>query len=177
MESLAAIYARHSTPSGVGDKGTLHSYIDVYERLLAPMRLHAQRILEIGVAQGHSLRMWREYFPHAEIIGVDCEPCDVAGCIVIRGDATRRSTYLGVGNLDLVIDDGSHDIEQQVRAFNILAPHLGYHGVYVIEDVQCYEESGDRLRALPGYCETHDGRGRTGVVDDVMCVYRPWQST
>ena len=35
-------------PDGYGDKGTAHSYIEVYESLLAPMRETARSILEIG---------------------------------------------------------------------------------------------------------------------------------
>lgn len=36
--SLQEIYKQHSTPNFFGDKGTAHSYIDEYARLLEPFR-------------------------------------------------------------------------------------------------------------------------------------------
>src|ERR1051325_11492314 len=64
---LAAVYGT--------DKGaTMHRYVDLYEKYLAPRRRTATAVLEIGVHQGASLRMWRDYFPHAEIVGLDVEP-------------------------------------------------------------------------------------------------------
>jgi hypothetical protein len=73
MKSLNEIYAKYNTESPVdgGDKGTVHSYIDqYYETALAPYRTTALRVLEIGINQGHSLMMWKEYFLQAEIIEI-----------------------------------------------------------------------------------------------------------
>ena len=47
---------------GNNDKGSNHSYIEIYERLLSPYRDTNCKVLEIGVAQGYSLRMWNQYF-------------------------------------------------------------------------------------------------------------------
>ena len=44
------------------DKATFHKYLDFYEKKL-PGRDFAGRLLEVGVMDGASMRMWREYVP------------------------------------------------------------------------------------------------------------------
>ena len=52
-----------------------HHYFDVYEKFMAPFRGTDVRLLEIGVARGGSLRMWREYLgPAARISGAELDP-------------------------------------------------------------------------------------------------------
>jgi hypothetical protein len=38
------------------------------------------------------------------------------------------------GDIDIVIDDGSHRIEHQLKSFSLFFPALTEHGVYVVED-------------------------------------------
>src|SRR5271165_6687368 len=69
--TLQNFYLALSGPDGYGDKGTAHSYIDVYAELLAPMRERAVEVLEIGVGpEALSLRLWRAFFPRALIVGI-----------------------------------------------------------------------------------------------------------
>jgi cephalosporin hydroxylase len=50
-------------------------YFDIYERHLARFRGKAPVMIEIGVAGGGSLAMWKEYFgPGSHIIGIDHNP-------------------------------------------------------------------------------------------------------
>ena len=67
-ESLAEIGLKHGT-----DKGTNHSYLDYYESVLRLWRAAPIALLELGVQTGASLEMWAEYFPNAEIHGVDID--------------------------------------------------------------------------------------------------------
>ena len=73
MKSLLEIYSQDTSPDAHGDKGTAHSYIEhYYEYAFKPYRNKNINLLEIGIAQGQSLRMWREYFsPDSRIIGYD----------------------------------------------------------------------------------------------------------
>ena len=57
------------------DKGSqYHNYCNKYDKILFPLREKFTNILEIGVANGSSVRMWEEYFPNATIHGVDFTP-------------------------------------------------------------------------------------------------------
>jgi GT2 family glycosyltransferase len=120
-----------------------HGYTWVYEEYLAPLRDQPITLLEIGVADGASLKMWREYFPHARIYGLDRDPA----CRALAGD--RIEVFVGdqsdarclaevirrTGPLNLVIDDGSHIGEHQIESFESLFPAVTEGGLYVVEDL------------------------------------------
>ena len=59
---------------GLDKSSLLHGYLDEYERFLAPIREQELRVMEIGVLEGASLSMWKEYFPNTRLIGVDTNP-------------------------------------------------------------------------------------------------------
>jgi FtsJ-like methyltransferase len=127
-----------------------HHYLDIYDqhfRLLRHRLDRAPRVLELGVAGGGSLQLWRKYFgPEACIVGVDidarCKNRADAGSFVVIGDQSdphilsAAIEQLG-GGVDLVIDDGSHFGRHQVASFEYLYPRLSVHGLYTCEDIQC----------------------------------------
>lgn len=117
------------------DKATWHKYCDFYENEL--QGLNPGRILEIGVKDGASLRMWREYYPGAEVVGIDVSPViDITGCAVLKMDATDVYALRELGRFDLIIDDGSHMTKDQQISFEYLFNHgLKRGGVYIIEDI------------------------------------------
>src|SRR5215203_706034 len=61
---LAEKYGTDKGPSG-------HNYTPYYEEYLQHRRFRALTLLELGVWKGASLRMWRDYFPSATIVGID----------------------------------------------------------------------------------------------------------
>ena len=62
--SLRDLYSTHS--GKVSDKWS--TYLDEYERIFSEYRDKPVRLLEIGVQNGGSLEIWRQYFPNAELI-------------------------------------------------------------------------------------------------------------
>jgi len=120
----------------------IDSFFDVYEKHLAPWRGREFKLLEIGVDRGGSLEIWRKYF------GRDC---DIHG-IDIRPRIFRRirKTKIHIGSqddagflaqvvndhgpFDVIIDDGSHQFEHQIRSFETLYPTMPDDGVYICED-------------------------------------------
>lgn len=134
------------------DKATIHRYTQIYERYLAPLRAQPLTLLELGVggygdphAGGESLRMWRDYFPRAQIVGVDHQPKQL-------GIPTRVHIYCGSqddpdlferiierhGPPSIVIDDASHHTKLTVASFEILWPRLASDGgLYIVEDTCC----------------------------------------
>lgn len=153
------------------DKGSRHSYLEVYEKLLAPMRHRDVRLLEIGVCDGGSMAMWREWFTHAEIWGIDVKPrvTAIKGCHLVEGSATDARLLDGLfteGSLDVIIDDGSHEVADQLKSWVILWDKLVKGGVYVVEDllpasITCFGALGFTIE---------DRRRVKGVIDDVLAV-------
>jgi hypothetical protein len=101
--------------------------------------------LEIGVASGYSLRMWREFFTtsatlHFADTAISTKKHEVPGTKVWIGDGTRPELLRSIaaeagGRFDLIVDDGSH-APQDVRAtFMHAFPLLRPGGILVIEDL------------------------------------------
>ena len=119
-------------------------YFEVYDRYFRPFKAAQPCLLEVGIFSGGSLDMWQAYFgAGARVIGVDIEPACKAyereGVEVLIGDqADRRfwrAALTGLPPLDLVLDDGGHQTEQQVVTFEEVFPHIAPGGIYICEDV------------------------------------------
>jgi hypothetical protein len=119
-------------------------YLPIYDKLFLPYVGSNVRFLEIGVFNGGSLRLWRNYFgDDATIFGVDIDP----NCAVHDGKYGRvrigsqddpqflKRVANEMGGLDVVLDDGSHIGSHQRASFNALFPLLSENGLYIIEDI------------------------------------------
>lgn len=120
-----------------------HHYFDIYERHFQPFRGRDVTMIEIGVYRGGSLRMWRDYFgPGSRIVGLDIDPACAAfaagNISVFIGDqadpAFLRQVLAEVGPPDIVLDDGGHDMRQQIVSFETIYPAMRIPGVYMVED-------------------------------------------
>ena len=125
----------------VTDKSSIfHNYCDEYEFFLNGKRDKAINLLEIGVANGGSVRMWLDYFlhPNTNVYGVDVNNINVgvtdSRYKFLCGDQTDVNVYSGVGDLDIIIDDGSHVCTHQRLTFEILFSKLKSKGMYIVED-------------------------------------------
>jgi hypothetical protein len=121
-----------------------HHYVPLYERYMGPWRNRPLRFLEIGVFRGGSLKMWRDYFgPEAVIFGIDINP----KCAKFNGKAAQvrigsqadpaflNSVIDEMGGVDVVLDDGSHQMPHVQASLNALFPRLSIGGTYIIEDL------------------------------------------
>ena len=149
------------------DKFYAHSYLPVYEKLLAPRKV--TRLLEIGIGfedlmkpfvpfyvHGASLKMWSEYWPDADIWACDIRQDTLVNEGQIKSvvcDQASPSSLADLvmatgGNWDVVIDDGSHVYQHQINTAHLLLPHLAAGGVYIIEDT--YPDKGAELAEMFG---------------------------
>lgn len=131
MSKLQQLGELHAT-----DKASHHRYCDFYEQHL-PDKIGA--LLEVGVKDGASLKMWRDYYPAAFYIGgVDIEKCSWIGNVrIFQADATEQSFWNGFWPMgfDIIIDDGSHKCSDQRKTFEYAWHVLKPGGFYIIEDV------------------------------------------
>ncbi len=120
------------------------TYFHVYEELLGKYRGQDITFVEIGVLNGGSLFMWRDYFgPKARIIGIDFNP------VAKRWETENFEIFIGsqsdvqfwqdffstVGPVDIVLDDGGHTNEQQIITTEQCVPHIRDGGLLIVEDV------------------------------------------
>jgi 23S rRNA U2552 (ribose-2'-O)-methylase RlmE/FtsJ len=119
-------------------------YFDIYHRHFSKFRGREVNILEIGIYSGGSLDMWKHYFgPRSHVYGVDIEPACKAyeddSVTVFVGDQADRTFWQHVKKqapaIDIVIDDGGHQAQQQIVTLEELLPHMRPGGVYLCEDV------------------------------------------
>jgi hypothetical protein len=124
-----------------------HNYIPEYDFWLKDRQIDS--MVEVGFGNGASPKMWREYYPKAdiyvmELFGKEFENTwhsprtDNIGVNIIAGDATLAETWSNIpDNLDMIIDDGSHIPSQQISTLFIGLNKLKSKGLYIIEDVYC----------------------------------------
>ena len=137
MDPLTELGTRYQT-----DK-VEHGFCGFYHRHLAAECPAVAKVLEIGVAGGGSLLMWRDYFPHAEIHGFDRQRPGFSSPHRVHlhvGDQADRRALNGLiqvigSDLDLIVDDGGHTMEQQQVSLAFLFAHLRPGGLYVVEDL------------------------------------------
>jgi hypothetical protein len=119
-------------------------YFEVYDRYFSRFRHRPVTLVEIGVYQGGSLQMWKDYFgPEAMIWGVDvnplCRQFEEPRVQIVIGDqgdpAFLARLAREVPTIDILIDDGGHTMRQQRATFKALFPHVAPEGVYVCEDL------------------------------------------
>jgi hypothetical protein len=138
--TVAEVFLRHRGRDTI----KWEHYLEAYERHFREFVNRKPVVLEIGVMQGGSLQVWKEYFgPGARIIGIDVNPAAPRYAepgIEIRVGSQGDRAFLEdlarqCGGFDIVIDDGSHRMEDQKTALETLWPHLRIPGVYLCEDV------------------------------------------
>jgi hypothetical protein len=159
-----------------------HTYTSQYDALLSSRRSEISLLLEIGIGNiplmapltnnkycpGASLRMWRDYLPHAQIVG-----CDILESVLFSEDRITtfqvdQSSVESLSQLinevekihpyaDIILDDGSHMEEHMVTSFQTLWKFvLPEKGIYIIEDIKI--SFFDRIVNLPtelGFKDAH----------------------
>lgn len=154
----------HSTLKEIGikygtDKAIHHEYCDLYETHLDHLRFKKIKLLEIGIYQHQSINMWREYFPNAEIHGIDIvnySADKVEGvnyhCFDVE-DTDSLTNFINHNyDWDIVVDDGGHTMKQQQFAFKYFWGVLKSNGIFIMEDLHTsfnYWESSHNKELSP----------------------------
>jgi hypothetical protein len=119
-------------------------YFDIYDFWFKKYRDKPIVILEIGVFQGGSLNMWRNYFgKKAKIFAIDinplCKQFETKNTQIFIGSQEDReflrSVKSQIPKIDILIDDGGHTMNQQITTFEEMYDHINYDGLYLCEDL------------------------------------------
>ena len=127
---------------GTDKSSEIHNYCVTYEKYF-PFKRHDEiTIMEIGVLNGESLNMWKEYYNQSTVIGIDIDPlCKKyeGNKIKIEIGSQDDADFLKIvtdkyKSFDLIVDDGSHNSSDVIFSFNHLFDTLNSGGIYVVED-------------------------------------------
>jgi SAM-dependent methyltransferase len=140
MPDLAHIAGKYDT-----DKAVHAHYLRNYEHYFRDLRADPVRLFELGIKEGGSLYLWRDYFPRGLIVGLDVE------AVELDDHSGRIRTYRGMqqdtelldriarenapGGFDIIIDDCAHiGVLARASFWHLFEQHLKPGGVYVVED-------------------------------------------
>jgi len=168
------------------DKVMRHGYHEAYGPFLSPyLRTPGMSVLEIGVQNGNSLKLWQNLFPGHQLIAGVCH--GTFGSIKLNGFKSQFSErvvlYQGDQSdpkfwkvveedlkghkFDIIVDDGSHVPWHQIFTLEtIFGTLLKEGGIYIVEDVETsYWDRKDRLPSIYGMYEIRGaGVGTRGSV-------------
>ena len=127
------------------DKHYGHDFFDnVYQFEFDKIKESAKKVVELGVHEGQSINIWREFFTNAEIIGIDFEMNranidDFNRVKLLEFNVNVGNTLIEFSNdnvdIDLFIDDGSHAMKDQQVVLAKLFKSIKSGGIYILEDL------------------------------------------
>lgn len=128
--------------------GHRHSYTAVYNIIFSHLKNKKINLAEIGILDNASIKMWREYFTSAKIVGFDYDDKLI---LKAKKDKLRNVNYFNINvnnrekitksfrksklKYDIIIDDSTHFFEHQINIINVVEKFLKKDGILVIEDI------------------------------------------
>ena len=121
-----------------------HNYTDFFQENLKELKDKKLDILEIGTAKGDGIASFYFYLPYSNFIGADNNPFRV------RYKSKRiRNIYVDISSrkilqnltkhlnqkFDLIIEDCSHRLVDQILCFSENFKNLKKGGIYIVEDL------------------------------------------
>lgn len=129
---------------GFSNKWTSHAYGDYYDNLFEPIKNKELNILEIGIYNGGSVRLFHDYLTKSHIYGVDIADYWNGGNLQeyprlnrFFGNAYNIEYLLKIlpMKFDVIIDDGPHTVDSQIYFVENMISLLKPNGILVLEDV------------------------------------------
>jgi hypothetical protein len=173
------------------DKNTAHSYLPLYQQLLANKKETAKNVLEVGIGNfedknGGSIKLWRSFFTNATVYGLDILPIDRVIDELKNDDRVVLYTSTDAYNneffkthfldknikCDFMLDDGPHTLESMKQFIRLYSQLMTDDGILIVEDVQSWDwidilknEVPDHLKQ---YVKIHDLRHVKQRYDDIV---------
>lgn len=167
------------------DKGTAHDYINsFYNKEFTDIRNDSIKIVEIGIFEGNSLRLFGEWFLNGTIIGIDNgkfmkegwkeKVMTIPNTTAIFEDAYSDDivNQFEDESLDYVIDDGPHTHKSQIMAYQKWFKKIKKGGKLIIEDINGVSTLSNKFTEIGVNFEIYDTRKKTNKGDDVLFVFK-----
>ena len=158
-----------------------HNYTEIYNNILKYYKNKKNNILEIGIKLGGSLKMWKEYFKYSNIYGIDIDTSQIKinldNCTILNGNAYDEDiiTKLFINTkFDIIIDDGSHVLDDQIKCLNIYSNLLNDDGILIIEDISSINNAKEIIKNFKGNinkCSIIDRTHCVPSLDDINIIY------
>ena len=125
-----------------------HNYSIFYKKYLNFLKDKKFKLLELGSHEGRSLASFYFYYPRAIMIGANINPFQMKyqskRITELFVDVSSEESLTSLSNhldneLDVIIDDASHNLRDIIIAFSILFKKLKKGGIYIIEDINQFE--------------------------------------
>ena len=165
------------------DKDTIHSYLETYEDLFKNKKLTSSAVMEIGIYDGGSIKLWYDYFPNANIYGIDIsryeEKLNYLNNnnrikLLLETDAYNMDIKRFDEKFDIIVEDGDHILSSQIKTIHNFLPLLKDDGILIIEDIQniehikiLYDNTPEEYKK---YVRNYDLRQNKNRYDDILFV-------
>ncbi len=125
-----------------------HNYSIFYEKYLKDLKEKNINLMELGSHEGKSLASFYFYFPNAKIIGANINPFQMkyqsSRITELFVDVSSKEILMSLSShldneLDIIIDDASHNLRDIIITLSIFFKKLKKGGVYIIEDFDQFE--------------------------------------
>jgi predicted O-methyltransferase YrrM len=171
-----------------------HPYTLFYDGLFKNKRYENLKIAEIGILEGASLLMWKEYFVNAEIYGFEYDRNFIDNftnkynndriTLIDMDIRNKESIKMSFSKLniqyDIIIDDSTHQFEDQVIFIENCYQYLKPGGILIIENIFKYYDEKDyinRLSSILKYFQDyyfveldHNNKNSSGCNNDKLFV-------
>ena len=170
------------------DKNTSHSYLPLYDKLLISKKETAKNVLEVGICEGGSIKLWSDYFTNANVYGLDSmnienvwEGIKNNEKIILHTSIDAYDNDFFINNFlnknilcDFILDDGPHTLESMKQFIKLYSKIMTDDGILIIEDVT-YLDWIDILKNevpenLKKFIKFYDLRSNKNRGDDIVFI-------
>jgi len=168
------------------DKNTTHSYLPLYQALLINKKETAKNVLEVGICEGGSIKLWNDFFTNANVYGLDIMHINNVWSdiknknkIILHTSTDAYDNIFFTNNFlnkdikfDFMLDDGPHTLESMKNFINLYSQIMTDDGILIIEDVQSWDWidilSNEVPESLKKFIKVYDLRNVKNRYDDIV---------
>ena len=185
---------KSSQRNNITNKRHCHPYTLFYENLLKNNKNDNLNIAELGILDGASLLMWKEYFTNSHIYGFEYNDKLINNFKENFNNNRITLTNIDVSNkdsiinsfsklnilYDIIIDDTTHQFEDQIRVIENTYQYLKPGGILIIEDIFKSYNENDYINRLSPIIDNfqdyyfveldHENRNSTGWNNDKLFI-------